>query len=195
MSPGAQSLTAGYFDALYARDPDPWGLATRDYERAKYEDTVSALEGRRFHRAVEVGCAIGELTARLAPWCDDLLGVDIAEAALAQARARSAGASHIRFARLTLPDQTPPGRFDLIVLSEVLYYFSRDDLARVADWVCSALEPGGVALLVHWLGETPDYPLTGDEAVEAFLRATPALTTDRRWRRELYRLDRRVRPG
>ncbi len=97
---------------------------------------------------------------------------------------------------MTLPDERPDGRFDLIVLSEVLYYFSRADLVRVADWVGEALAPGGVALLVHWLGETPDYPLTGDTAVDAFLTATAAtLTTDRRWRRELYRIDRLVRSG
>ena len=190
------SLPAGYFDDLYARDPDPWGFRTSDYERAKYDDTVAALEGRRFARAVEVGCSIGELTARLGPSCDALLGVDIAEAALEQARARNAQSDYITFARMTLPDERPTGRFDLIVLSEVLYYFSRPDLDRVAAWVTGALEPGGVALLVHWLGETPDYPLTGEEAVDAFLSATaPALTTDRRWRRELYRLDRLVRPA
>jgi SAM-dependent methyltransferase len=97
---------------------------------------------------------------------------------------------------MALPDERPEGRFDLIVLSEVLYYFSRADLARVAAWVGEALEPDGTALLVHWLGETPDYPLAGDEAVEAFLTETaPGLTTDRRWRRELYRLDRLVRSG
>ena len=190
------SLPKTYFDALYAGDPDPWGFRVRDYERAKYEDTLAALDGRRFRRAVEVGCSVGELTARLGPSCEALLGVDIAEAPLELARARNAGLPNVSFARMSLPDERPEGRFDLIVLSEVLYYFSLDDLNRVAAWVCEALEPGGVALLVHWLGETPDYPLTGDEAVETFLTATgPALTTDRRWRRELYRLDRLVRAG
>ena len=190
----ATSLPQGYFDDLYARTPDPWGLATRPYESEKYADTVAALDHRRFHRAVEVGCAIGELTARLAPCCDDLLGVDIAEAALAQARRRNAEAAQVRFARMALPGEQPAGRFDLIVLSEVLYYFGRSDLLRMAQWVEAALEPGGVVLLVHWLGETPDYPLTGDEAVQSFLRAAAAtLTTDRRSRRELYRLDRLVR--
>ena len=190
------SLPASYFDALYARDEDPWGFRTRDYERGKYADTVAALDGRRFSRAVEVGCSIGELTARLAPQCDALLGVDIAEAALAQARRRNADAPQVRFARLALPDERPDGRFDLIVLSEVLYYFSRADLRRVAEWVGEALEPGGCALLVHWLGETPDYPLTGDTAVDAFLTDTAeTLTTDRRLRRELYRIDRLTRSG
>ena len=190
------SLPASYFDALYARDEDPWGFRTRDYERGKYADTVATLDGRRFSRAVEVGCSIGELTARLAPQCDSLLGVDIAEAALAQARRRNADTPQVRFSRLALPNERPDGRFDLIVLSEVLYYFSRADLRRVAEWVGEALEPGGCTLLVHWLGETPDYPLTGDTAVEAFLTDTAeTLTTDRRWRRELYRIDRLTRSG
>jgi predicted TPR repeat methyltransferase len=190
------SLPKAYFDRLYAGDPDPWGFREREYERAKYEDTVAALDGRRFRDAVEIGCSIGELTARLAPACDALLGVDIAEAPLQLARARNLGAPHVRFARMTLPDERPEGRFDLIVLSEVLYYFGRDNLQRVAAWVCDALEPDGVVLLCHWLGETPDYPLTGDEAVEAFLTDTAGvLTTDRRWRRALYRLDRLARSG
>ncbi len=190
------SLPKDYFDDLYARNPDPWGFRTRDYERGKYEDTVAALEGRRFRRAVEVGCSIGELTARLAPLCEDLLGLDIAEAPLALARARNASNPNVRFARMALPGERPQGRFDLIVLSEVLYYFGAEDLARVADWTAEALEPGGAALLVHWLGETPDYPFNGDEAVEGFLtRAGARLTTDRRWRRGLYRVDRLGRPG
>ena len=190
------TLDRGYFDRLYAGDKDPWGFRERDYERRKYEDTVAALDGRRFTRAVEVGCSIGELTAGLAPACDELLGVDIAEAPLEIARARNAATPHVCFARMTLPGETPEGRFDLIVLSEVLYYFGREDLRRVAAWTAAALAPGGVALLEHWLGETPDYPLTGDEAVDAFVsEVSPALTTDRRWRRELYRLDRLARSG
>ena len=192
---GGASLEAGYFDALYARDPDPWRFTTSDYEREKYADTVAALEGRRFARAVEVGCAIGVLTAELAPSCERLLGLDVAEAALDAARRRNADKPQVRFARMALPEQTPEGTFDLIVLSEVLYYLGRDDLARVADWACGALEPGGAALLVHWLGETPDYPLTGDEAAEGFLTAAAGrLTTDLSRRRARYRID-RLRPA
>lgn len=191
----SRSLDAGYFDDLYAKHADPWRFTTSDYERGKYADTVAALEGRRFASGVEVGCAIGVLTAELALSCDALLGVDVAEAPLAQARARNIERPHVRFARVGLPEEEPQGAFDLIVLSEVLYYFGRDDLARVADWACRALEPGGAVLLVHWLGETPDYPLTGDEAVEGFLTAAgPRLTTDLHRRREKYRID-RLRPA
>lgn len=192
---GEASLPQSYFDDLYAHTPDPWGLASRDYEHRKYADTVSALDGRRFARGVEIGCAIGELTARLAPCCDELLGVDIAEAALEQARRRNAASPHVHFARLTLPGERPEGGFDLIVLSEVLYYFGRGDIEHMAAWTHEALRTNGVVLLVHWLGETPDYPLTGEEAVDGFLRAAAGLTIDRRWRRESYRLDRLVHAG
>ena len=190
------TLPATYFDDLYARDPDPWRFRTSDYERDKYAETVAALEQRRFGRAIEVGCSIGELTARLARHCDALLGVDVAEQALGFARKRNAGEPHVSFRRLKLPEEGPRGPYDLIVLSEVLYYFDADDLKRMAGWVCQALAPAGVVLLVHWLGETPDYPLSGDEAVEAFLSAAgPQLTTDLQRRRERYRLDRLVRPA
>ncbi len=189
-----QSLGQSYFDELYARSADPWSFRTSDYEREKYGQTIAALGGRRFARAVEVGCSIGELTARLAPCCDDLLGVDIADAAIKAAQVRNRDAPHVRFQRLVMPVQRPSGRFDAIVLSEVLYYFGAADLQRMAEWVEEALEPDGVVLMVHWLGETPDYPRSGDEAVEAFLKdLAPRMTTDLRSRRQLYRLDRLVR--
>ena len=186
----SDSLPQAYFDALYARDADPWGFRSRRYEADKYDDTVAALGDRRFGRAVEIGCSIGELTARLGQVCDALLGVDIAEAALRSARARNFASPRIRFARMRLPETSPTGPFDLIVLSEVLYYFSAEDRRRVADWAKGELRPGGLALLVHWLGETPDYPFTGDQAVEGFIQeATPGLTIVRQFRRDLYRID------
>jgi hypothetical protein len=55
-------LPAAYFDALYARDPDPWRFATSDYERAKYRATLAALPGPLLGAALEVGCSIGVLT-------------------------------------------------------------------------------------------------------------------------------------
>ena len=182
------TLPKAYFDDLFARDTDPWGLKSRLYERDKYQDTLAALEGRRFRSGLEIGCASGELSAVLSPACDAYMGVDIAEEPLRQARIRNPEAT---FRRLTLPDETPQGRFDLIVLSEVLYYFSPKDVVRLARWVTAALEPGGTAILVHWLGETPDYPQSGDEAVDAFLRqAGSDLTTGLHRRRALYRIDR-----
>ena len=187
----AASLSPAYFDDLYARNPDPWGFETRPYERDKYAATLAALPRPRYRDALEVGCSIGVLSRDLAPRCDRLLCLDAADAALERARARNPDRPDAEFRRARVPEEWPAGTFDLILLSEVLYYFVRDDLSRVTERVLGSLRPGGDAVLVHWLPYTDrDYPLTGDEAVAHFLDvAGDALRPLAGSRTELYRLD------
>jgi SAM-dependent methyltransferase len=183
------SLPPAYFEALYAGDPDPWRFASSDYEREKYAATLAALPRARYRRALEVGCSIGVLTAALAPRCEALLAVDVAETALAAAQRRCAALPQVRFARMRLPQDWPGGAFDLILLSEVLYYLDAEDLARMADRVAGSLATGADLLLVHWTGET-DYPLGGDAAADAFLGAlAPVTQVLRQARAPRYRLD------
>ena len=187
----AASLTPAYFNALYARDPDPWGFETKLYERDKYAATLAALPRPHYGDALEVGCSIGVLTRNLAPRCDRLLALDAADAALQRARQRSADCPGVTFHQACVPQEWPAGHFDLILLSEVLYYFVPADLSRLAERVVDALRPGADVVLVHWLPYTDsDYPLAGDEAVEHFLRAAgDALRPVSASRTELYRLD------
>lgn len=180
----------GYFDALYAADADPWRFETSAYEADKYDATLAALPVARYTSAVEVGCSIGVLTRRLASRCDALLGVDVAQTALDRAAVRCAEQAHVSFARLRMPEEMPEGRFNLIMLSEVLYYFETPTLDRLAARLRPACMPGADLVLVHWLGPTPDYPQTGDSAVETFIAATANWTeVMRQERREDYRLD------
>jgi predicted TPR repeat methyltransferase len=189
MSRHEASLPATYFDALYAEKADPWQFATSDYERAKYAATLAALPQPRYRAALEVGCSIGVLTRQLADRCDALLALDIAARALDQARARCADLTQVRFEQRTLPPEWPEGMFDLILLSEVVYYLDRDDVGRLAAQACQAIEPGGDVVLVHWLGET-HYPLTGDEAATAFIDACGGrLRVRHQARTSDYRLD------
>lgn len=164
------SVPADYFERLYAADPDPWAFATSPYERAKYAATLDALAGRRYARALEIGCSIGVLTERLAAECDDLLAIDVAEAALEQARARCTRRPHVRFERRAVPAETPTGPFDLVVVSEVGYYLGRPDLRRLRDQLARGLDAEGRLLLVHWTRET-GYPLSGDAVHEEFVAA------------------------
>ena len=177
-----------YFDELYARDPDPWNFATSDYERRKYAATIALLPERRFARALEIGCSIGVLTQLLAPRCDELLGTDVADAALDQARARCAALAHVHFANMVAPRDWPDGTFDLVLFSEVLYYMSVDGIAQAAQITSRQMRPGGHVLLVDWFGPT-DGSVPGDEAVRLFARAAPGLTPIAHRRAETYRLD------
>jgi cyclopropane fatty-acyl-phospholipid synthase-like methyltransferase len=186
MSTGG-SLSAAYFDALYARENDPWRFATSPYEEAKYSATLQALATARFASAFEVGCSIGVLTQLLANRCDRLLAVDVAEAALAQARRRCADLKNVAFEWLQVPDQWPQQTFDLILLSEVLYYLSPDDVSRTAQRARNSLRPQGTVLLVHYILPT-DYPCSGDTAAEIFI-AEAQLTPSLQRREAAYRLD------
>lgn len=180
----------GYFDALYAADADPWRFETSAYEAAKYADTVAALPRPRYASAVEFGCSIGVLTERLAARADTLLGIDVAQAAIDRAAARCAALPHVSFARMRLPDDLPEQRFDLLMLSEVLYYFDAPTLDRLACRLSEIAVDGANLVLVHWLGPTPDYPLTGDTAVSTFVAAAAGWTeVIRQERRSDYRLD------
>jgi SAM-dependent methyltransferase len=183
-------LERDYFEALYTEREDPWDFETSAYEAAKYAATVEALGDRRYGRAIEAGCSIGVLTELLAARCDALEAVDVSVRAVERARARLAGVPHVRVERRTLPEEMPAGPFDLIVCSEVLYYWSRDLLLAALPPMIAALAPGGSLLAVHWRPETRTYPLLGDEVhdllAERLGRLDHALS---RTARE-YRLDR-----
>jgi SAM-dependent methyltransferase len=158
------SITPEYFEEMFRQTEDPWELETSTYEREKYAHTIGVLGSRTYENALEIGCAKGVLTQMLAPHCDKLLAVDVSPTALRAARARCAAIDHVSFARMAFPGLAPAPSFDLVVLSEVAYYWSDPDLLEAARWLGSHVTPNGEVLLVHWTGAT-DYPQSGDEAV------------------------------
>jgi cyclopropane fatty-acyl-phospholipid synthase-like methyltransferase len=175
---------------LYESNPDPWGFTDDPYERAKYQHSIEALGNpNRFLAGLEVGCSIGVLTHLLGPRCETLLGVDLLDQPLRLAAERCADQPWVSFRRMQVPDEWPNQRFDLIVLSEVLYFLSPEDIDRLVHRVTSSLLPGARVLLVNWLGESDD-PMTGDAAAERFITTGASdLTVTEQARRPRYRLD------
>ncbi|MFK7602003.1 class I SAM-dependent DNA methyltransferase [Deinococcus sp. SM5_A1] len=163
------TLPEDYFEDVYRAREDPWDFASSPYEAAKYARTLAALPLGRYARGLEVGCSIGVLSGLLAARVDRLWAVDLNEQALTRARARNAAHSNIVFERRRLPTDLPDGPFDLIVLSEVLYYLSPEDLETALDEILARLSSGGTLLLVHWTPQVHDYPQTGDAVHAATL--------------------------
>lgn len=157
------SLGGDFFEEFYAGNRDPWGFETRWYEERKRSLTLAALPRQRFRAALELGCSIGVLTAGLADRCDSVVAVDIAEQPLRVARARLADRPGVNFVRRILPAEWPDGSFDLIVFSEVGYYFSAAELRTVLERCRDSLAAGGVIVACHWRHPVSEYPLTGDQ--------------------------------
>jgi SAM-dependent methyltransferase len=168
------TLDARYFNAMYEASPDPWGFSSRWYEARKYAISVAMLPRQRYREAFEPGCSIGVLTELLAPRCASLLACDLAPAAVHAAAERTRHLPQVRVGHRVLPADWPAGRFDLIVASELLYYFGGHDLDDMLTRITAALRPDGNLLAVHWLHPVPEYPRSGAEVHHA-LAATRGL--------------------
>ncbi len=165
------SLDQGYFDQMYAAAPDPWSLASRWYEARKYAISLALLPEPRYGDAFEPGCSVGVLTGMLAGRCGQVTAWDASDAAVRAAAARNAALPNVRVRRGAIPGDWPPGQFDLIVFSEVLYYFAGDELPLVVDRGVASLRPGGTLLAVHWRHPVADYPRGGDDVHGSWPRA------------------------
>ncbi len=121
-------------------------------------------------------------------------GDDAARTPLIEAKHRCADLPRVRFEQMFVPEGWPNAVFDLILLSEVVYYLIREDVDRLAGRVTRSLAPGGSVILVHWSGST-DYPLSGDEAVALFIeRMGSTCIVERSDRYSRFRLDLLSRP-
>ena len=165
------------FERRYQHDPDPWQFATSPYELRRFDITAACVPEGGFRRAFEPGCAGGELTVRLARRGARLVSWDGSPTIVAHARQRlaAAGVENVELDVGAIPARWPTGRFDLVVLSEIGYYFDHDGLAEVVGRVTESLDNGGTLLGTHWLGTSADHLLSGDE-VHAALGAAAGLT-------------------
>lgn len=195
MTESRRSLPASYFDRIYSENDDPWGFETRPYEAGKYRATLAALPRETYRSAFEIGCSIGVLTERLAGRCEALLSVDVSERALKRARERCSHLPQVQFEVMQVPDEFPEQSFDLILVSEVGYYWTHADLLSTRRRIVERLHPGGQVLLVHWTPFVDDYPLTGDEVHDTFREAGDDLRHLGGQRADLYRLDLFEKPG
>jgi predicted TPR repeat methyltransferase len=175
------------FDTLFLNGADPWEFETSEYERDKRAATIAALGTRRFAHMLEIGCATGVLSLELAGHCDRLTAIDISPRALRTAHDRCGDRPDVHFITGEVPRDWPPGRFDAIVLSEVLYFLSRAEIVEVARLAHECLEPGGAVLLVNWTGEN-NCAVNGDEAALLFA-ASATWTFKHRSTASTYRID------
>lgn len=191
-----------HFERLYAASEDPWNVRGAWYEQRKRAVLLASLARPRYLSAFEPGCGNGELSAALAPRCDRLLACDGAAHALDAARRRlpDAGARGVRFEQRCLPHDWPHAMsFDLVILSELGYYFDAPALRAMLDGAGASLAPRGELVLCHYLHDFDDRVLP-TESVHALAAATPGLVRTLHHRDDAFllevwrRLDREVRP-
>ena len=152
------------FDEIW-RDGDPWDLEIAEAVRVSHEHQLALFEGRRYGRALEIGCGAGVFTRRLAAIADSILAVDIAENAIERARAAGIDPPRVEFRAVNVMDLEPSqdGPFDLVVFSESIYcigwLYPLFDLGWLVLELLGATRPGGRLVMANTYGKEHDYLL------------------------------------
>lgn len=183
------AAAAERFERLYHQSSDPWSYRTSEYEREKYAATLAALPTRSRGLCLELGCSIGVFTGLLAARCEHVVAIDLSLGALQLAHRQLQGVGNVDLLRASFPEETPPGSWDLIVCSEILYYLQPPQLDEAIGWIETQLGYGASVVAVSWRGVGRDEPLLGDELhdrLAAQLGSWHALDA----RQDGYRLDR-----
>ncbi len=182
----------GFFEAKYQSATDPWRFATDPYEQQRYKALTAAIDHRRYRHAFEPGCSIGVFTERLAGLCDLVEAIDFSPTASALTRVRCADLSNVRVQCAALPQANPSVGYDLLVLSEIGYYFELDRWAALSAALVNVMPLGGTVLAAHWLGDSTHHRLTGDQVHDA-LHRNPNLRAELSQRTSVLRLERFLR--
>ena len=147
-----------FFSDLWA-DGDPWDLETSPLDQQRYARQLHLISDRTYGRALEIGCGAGAFTRLLAPRCDHVLAIDVAEPAIARAQAAApppAASVEFRVANVMELDPDADGPWDLVVLTETAYYlgwlYPMFEVGWLAHALFEATAPGGRLLLVNTFG-------------------------------------------
>jgi SAM-dependent methyltransferase len=154
----------GFFEGLW-KGGDYWDFESSGYEHARCQHLLTMLEGRHYPRVLEIGCGAGFLTRLLARIADQIVALDISQAAIDRARALCYGPAVVDFRVANIMNYKPhvDGPWDLIVFSDTICYlgwlYPFFDVAWLAVQLFDATRHGGQLLLANSMGEGEDWLL------------------------------------
>jgi SAM-dependent methyltransferase len=178
-----------FFEEMYRHSSDPWSFASSPYELSRYNAIVHALITNHYRNAFEPGCSVGVLTELLATLCDRIDAMDISPTAVTIATERCARFPHVEIHCGSLDDAFSVEDIDLLVLSEIGYYFDRNRWRSLAENLVKSVVPSGTILAAHWLGQSKDHRQHGD-SVHEVLRSIGSMSLEYSERNISFRLDR-----
>jgi len=178
-----EQVSGQQWDASYHDGPAPW-------EVGHPQATIVRLaeEGRFTGAVLDAGCGAGDNTLLIAEQASSVLGIDVAETALAMAREKAAERGiEAEFAAVDALDLQALGRrFDTVVDCGLFHALDTDERARYAASLASVTGPGARAYVLCFSDEGPEtgpHPVRRDDLVAAF-------TTDTGWKIEAIEADR-----
>ncbi len=156
------------WDASYHNGPAPW-----DIEKPQPVVVRLASEGAFTGAVLDAGCGTGENALHIAERGLPVVGVDVAETALAIARekARERGLE-VEFAEGDAFELERLSRtFQTVLDSGLFHTFDRDEQTRYVTSLANVTDPGATAYVLCFSNEGPDtgpHPVSQKELRAAF---------------------------
>lgn len=142
-----------YFDHSKYKNNDPWDTMS-DYEKKRTKTIVNLLNNRKYKHCLDVGCADGSITVRLKNFCTKITAIDISKKIIDRA-IRTYKEENIDFKVLNIRTGILEDMYDLIIVSEVLYYLGETipekEFIKALDKLNHHLMVGGRILVSNYL--------------------------------------------
>ncbi|MBN8290668.1 methyltransferase domain-containing protein [Rhodobacter sp. NTK016B] len=153
--PMVETIPQAFVEALFDQYAERFDTALVDKlgYRAPWllrDALTRAHPGRRFGRAMDLGCGTGLAGEVLRGSVDWLEGCDLSGAMLAQAQAKGL---YDRLQKADLSALEIGAPYDLILAADVFVYLGA--LERIVAWCAGSLAPGGVLAFSAEAGEAP----------------------------------------
>lgn len=164
------NFTPGFFDSVYRETP-PWDIG------AAQPDLLALLDEHPAQGPVlDLGCGSGDHAIAFAQRGLPVLGVDVVQAAIEQARAKAAAlpAEVAQRLEFQVGDALRPSllgrQFGAVTDSGFYHLFEQDERDALAEEIAGALRPGGRLYLLEFAVEFP-LPNTPRKVTDDELRA------------------------
>jgi 2-polyprenyl-3-methyl-5-hydroxy-6-metoxy-1,4-benzoquinol methylase len=147
--------SAAEFEKRYAAVAgDAWGYHASQTHRGRADRILAVLQGCTPQRLLELGCAEGFLTRRLAAQAAAVVACDLSERAVERARQHCAGLVHVQFLAADVRQRLPEGNFDVCLASDVLYYLSPAEIVSLAGRLRQQMPTGARLIFANEWNES-----------------------------------------
>lgn len=168
MSRQTELWLARRFDELYAEFPDPWRCCEShsSIDNELFLRMICAYR-QTYSRALDVGCGLGVQSFKLAAYSGAAtVGIDASEVAIQKAMIRYPEVKfHTR--NIMTDDINDLGQFDLVVMSEVLWYVC-DRLDSVLRKIANSMTADGVFAVHQYFPADQKYYRDVIDGMEGF---------------------------
>jgi len=136
------------FEEMYRDFDDPWEQTTREQGALEKLAAIEIIRREGYKRVLELGCGLGDFTAKFAEVAGVALGIDVSETAIKKARQRH---PQLEFTVADILDYDVYRQFrpDCIVMAEISWYVL-EKLDRFKSFLHLEMRGGLIHLLMTY---------------------------------------------